>query len=40
MIVAHNFAQGNAGVVFYTDILIPVIGFLFLWLQRGKVSGR
>lgn len=40
MITAHNFAPGNAGVVFYTDILIPVIGFLFLWLQRGKAPGH
>lgn len=34
MISAGNFAPGNAGVIFYTDILIPVLGFLFLWLQR------
>lgn len=33
MITAHNFAPGNAGVVFWTDILIPAIGFLLLWLQ-------
>jgi hypothetical protein len=34
MITAHNFAPGNAGVIFYSDILIPVVGFIFLWLQR------
>ena len=34
MIVAHNFAPGNAGVIFYTDIVIPVIGFVLLWLQH------
>lgn len=34
MITANNFAPGNAGVLFYTDILIPVIGFVFLWLQH------
>lgn len=34
MITAHNFAPGNAGVIFYTDIVIPVIGFAFLWLQH------
>lgn len=34
MITAHNFAPGNAGVIFWTDILIPLIGFLLLWLQR------
>lgn len=33
MIVTHNFAPGNAGVIFYTDILIPITGFIFLWLQ-------
>jgi hypothetical protein len=34
MITAGNFAPGNAGVIFYTDILIPLIGFVLLWLQR------
>jgi hypothetical protein len=34
MITAHNFAPGNAGVVFYSDILVPIFGFLFLWFQR------
>jgi hypothetical protein len=33
MIAAHNFAPGNAGVIFYSDILVPVVGFIFLWLQ-------
>ena len=34
MIAAHNFAPGNAGVIFWTDILIPVVGFALLYLQR------
>jgi len=34
MIAAHNFAPGNAGAVFYTDIIVPVVGFVFLALQR------
>jgi hypothetical protein len=34
MVTADNFAPGNAGVIFYTDIAIPLIGFLLLWLQR------
>jgi len=34
MITAGNFAPGNAGVIFYTDILIPIIGSVLLWLQR------
>ena len=37
MIAAHNFAPGNAGVIFYSDILVPVVGFIFLWLQ-GRVA--
>ncbi|MGH6905938.1 MAG: DUF6790 family protein [Geminicoccaceae bacterium] len=34
MITAGNFAPGNAGVIFYTDILIPLVGFVLLWLQH------
>ena len=34
MISAGNFASGNAGIIFYTDILIPAVGFLLLWLQH------
>ena len=33
MITAHNFAPGNAGVIVYTAVLIPIIGFVLLWLQ-------
>jgi len=40
MISAHNFAPGNAGVVFWTDILGPLIGFLLLWLQARLARGR
>lgn len=36
MITAHNFAPGNAGVIFYTDILIPIIGFALLWLAHRR----
>ncbi|HEY5811053.1 MAG TPA: DUF6790 family protein [Terrimicrobiaceae bacterium] len=32
MIRAHNFAPGNAGIIFYTDIMIPILGFVLLWL--------
>lgn len=43
MVAAHNFAPGNAGVIFYTDIIIPLVGFLLLWLAhreqlRGSVA--
>jgi hypothetical protein len=34
MITSANFAPGNAGIIFYSDILVPILGFLFLWLQR------
>lgn len=33
MISAHNFEPGNAGTVFWTDILMPATAFLLLWLQ-------
>jgi hypothetical protein len=38
--VAQNFAPGNAGLIFYTDILIPIIGLALLWLQRIYPSKR
>jgi hypothetical protein len=41
MAVHHNLAAGNAGIVLYSDILAPLIGFAFLWLQRGRAdAGR
>jgi hypothetical protein len=33
IILTQNFAPGNAGVILYTDILIPIIGFVLLSLQ-------
>jgi hypothetical protein len=33
MITAHNFEPGNAGIIFWTDILIPAIGFSLLYLE-------
>lgn len=38
MINANNFAPGNAGVIFYTDLAIPITGFLLLWLQHRFTS--
>jgi hypothetical protein len=35
MVSAGNFAPGNSGIVFYTDILLPIIGFALLWLRYG-----
>jgi hypothetical protein len=34
MVTAHNFAPGNAGTIFYTDIAVPPVGFVLLWLQH------
>jgi hypothetical protein len=33
MVTAHNFAPGNAGVIFWSDILLPLIGFAMLWMR-------
>jgi len=33
MITVSNFSPGNAGVIFYTDIFLSLLGFTFLWLQ-------
>jgi hypothetical protein len=34
MITAHNFTPGNAGIIFWSDIFLPLLGFALLWLQR------
>ena len=33
MIVAHNFSPGNVGLVLPSNFLIPLVGFVFLWLS-------
>lgn len=33
MVTAHNFAPGNAGIIFWSDIVLPLIGFALLWLS-------
>jgi hypothetical protein len=35
MVTAHNFAPGNAGIMLWSDILLPIVGFTFLRLQRA-----
>jgi|SRR5271156_5100941 len=41
MVTEHNFAPGNAGVIFYMDIIIPLFGLMLLWLQhRYQFVGR
>ena len=34
MVTAHNFAPGNAGVMFWCDIFLPIFGFFLLWKTR------
>ncbi len=38
MITEHNFAPGNAGVIFYMDLVIPLFGFTLLSLKRGYAT--
>ncbi len=40
MVTAHNFAPGNAGVIFWTDILVPLIGLVLLWLRYRGVRAQ
>ena len=40
MITAHNFAPGNAGVIFWTDIIVPLLGAFLLWLRYGRHKGE
>ena len=38
MVTADNFAPGNAGAVFYTDMILPIIGMLLLYLSRPSAT--
>lgn len=43
MITQRNFAPGNAGIVFYMDLVIPLFGAGLLWAQhrlRGKTGEK
>ena len=40
MITAHNFAPGNAGVIFWTDILLPILGFGLLWFSARSAETK
>jgi hypothetical protein len=42
MATEHNFAPGNAGIMFYMDIFVPLVGFVLLALQHrwGRPFGR
>lgn len=36
MLATGNMAPGNAGIMLYSDILLPVIGFALLWFKRSE----
>ena len=38
IVTAHNFAPRNAGIIFWTDIFIPLFGFALLRLRHGSAS--
>lgn len=44
MVKAQNFAPGNAGIIFWTDIFLPVIGCVLLYqqyrMERNGGSGN
>jgi len=41
MLETGNYAPGNAGLIFYTDIMLPVISLTLLWLaHRWPVQPR
>ena len=39
MIRSHNFAPGNAGVIFWTDLLLPVFGLALVAASRRQAAG-
>lgn len=40
MDTAHNRAPGNAGLIFYADIVVPLFGFALLWCARPSAHAR
>ena len=41
IIKTHNYSPGNAGVILWTDILLPLIGFILLYVQyKNKKSDK
>ncbi len=40
MITTHNVAPGNAGVIFYLDLFVPVFGGVLLWLAKQNPTSR
>ena len=40
MITKDNFSPGNAGIIFWTDIFLPIIGLVLLIIQWRFSKGR
>jgi hypothetical protein len=40
MVRSHDFAPGNAGVIFWTDLLLPVFGVALIAASKAKPTGR
>ena len=40
MLAHQNFTPGNAGIIFYMDIVIPIVGFGFLALWYRTKEGK
>ncbi|WP_442481644.1 DUF6790 family protein [Aeoliella sp. SH292] len=38
IVVDHNYAPGNAGIILWTDLFMPVVGFVLLWLAYRRPS--
>jgi hypothetical protein len=38
ILATKNYSPGNAGVVLWTDILLPVIGFYFLYFYHSQFA--
>jgi hypothetical protein len=36
IVATGNMAPGNAGVMLYSDILLPLVGFALLWSKRAN----
>jgi hypothetical protein len=40
IVIAHNYAPGNAGLFLYMDFVIPIVGCVLLWLQYRTSRAR
>ena len=38
IVKAANYASGNAGIILYTDIFLPIIGFVLIWWRYRCVA--